>query len=455
MWRRVSTVGIALLRVIVGSRRGLGARLATALGALGGVWAKVGQMLSTRYDLLPADICEALRPLQGRSSGVAGNYGRAVVTRELGTLDAFARFDDTPVAAATIGQVHRATLASGRRVAVKILRPGVEAEYAADLRLLGGLARVLAPLLPRLSLPSLIAELEAVIAEELDLRFEAAHMRRMRKVLKSHDIRVPKVFGRLCTSRLLVTAWVDGVVMSDLLARADRETWLAAHGLTGKRVARRLLQSLQRQIFDANRFHGDLHPGNLIVSRSGRLHAIDFGSTSTTELGFLQTFTAFVRALAQRDHARAADQYCLLCIWPPSADARAYPVLRRALAQAMAAWTTRAEIATLDFAAKSVNQLSIALMTIVLQAGGSMQWEWLRITRAFSTMEATLGTLWPRVNYLKEIRRYLAQASSREALTSMTLIGATNILARLLDRLDEYLRLDASALRLQGVTEGL
>lgn len=457
VWQVVRTV----CRLVV--RRGRGDRLRHDLEALGGAWVKFGQMLSTRYDLLPADVCEALQPLQGRIPGVGGDYARTVVTRELGSMAAFASFEDAPVAAATVGQVHRATLTSGKRVAVKILRPDIQAIYLADLRLLALLARVVDLFVPRLRMRDLITELRSVVAEEIDLRFEADHLRRMRPLLRKHGLRVPKVHRALCTASVLVCDWVNGTVMTDVLAKTDRAAWLTSQDLTGKRVARRLLQSLQRQVFEANRFHGDLHPGNLIVSR-GRLTVIDFGSTSATERGFLDTFTAFVRALSGRDYARAADLYCLLCIWtPPSLMRKAkgvvigeagHSALRRQLVRVMADWSARADVAALPFSEKSINRLSTDLMTMILKAGGAMQWGWLRVTRAFSAMEGTLGVLWPRVNYLKEIRRYLRGASRREQAKPISLASVINMLTRLLDRIDEYGRIETSSLRMEGIAEG-
>ncbi len=438
-------------------RSGRGDRLRLELEQLGGAWVKFGQLLSTRYDLLPADICDALRPLQGKIAGEVGLDIRTVLGEKL--TAAFLSIAETPVAAATIGQVHRAQLSDGTAVAVKVLRPSAGPLYAIDLQLLGRVAAVVDRITPRFHLRDMAREMSTVVAEELDLRYEADHMRRMRPVLKEHGLRVPKVYRGLCSSQVLVSQWIDGTVMSDVLAIEDPEAWLRSQGLSGKKIGRKLLNSMNRQIFEGNRFHGDPHPGNLMIWK-GRIYLIDFGATSTTERAFLDTFTGFVRALANRDHARAADQYCLLCIWPTApADAaaadQAQACLRRELIRVMAAWTSRAEIAALPFEDKSINRLTIELMRVIFAAGGQANAGWLRITRAMSTMEATLGKLWPEVNYPKELRRYLRKAAAREPLAPIHVASLVNTVTRLLDRADEYTRLDGAVLRKQGITEGV
>lgn len=458
---RAARILIAILAARFSSRATRGQRLRVTLEQLGGAWAKLGQMLSTRYDLLPEDVCDALRSLQCRIPGQGGDYGRQSVTAALGSMAAFAEFQDEPIAAATISQVHRARLVSGDDVAVKVLRPGIRAQYAADFKLLGRVAWFINLFATRLSLPDLIAEMRAVVAEELDLRFEAEHMEQMRAVLRQHRIRVPATYPGLCTEQVMVCAWVDGTVMSDVLAMPDRDVWLRSRGLTGKRISRRLLNSLMRQVFETNRFHSDLHPGNLMIA-GRRLIAIDFGATSATDRNFLDTFTSFIAALAVRDYAHAADLYCLLCIWPqmrdaPRAKAQAnavHAMLRRALVRIMTAWAARAEVPGLPFAEKSINRLSLLLMATIRRVGGSMQWAWFPLTRAFSHIEATLGELWPKCNYMKELRRYRKGALKRERLRPIHLAALGNILMRALDRIDEWGRLQTTSTRLDGIQEG-
>ncbi len=462
-WRVI----VAAARAFIGPRRTLGARLCQQLEALGGAWVKVGQTLSMRYELLPADICDALRPLQGRMAGVSGGYGATVATRELGSLDMFADFPDAPIAAATIGQVHKARLRSGETVAVKVIRPHVRELYAADLTILSKLAWLIdhTPFLSRYRMRDMVIELRGVLAEELDFRFEAHHMHELRPVLQKRGVRVPKVYRQWCTSDLLVSAWVEGVTMSDVLAMPDLKVWLRTKGLSAKRIGRTLLRALNWLILWCNRFHGDLHPGNLIIGLCGRLFAIDFGTTSATERRFLDRFTTFLQALSTRNHAKAADVYCLLCVWPAKWSWQwAWAMwrgklgraeARRDLVRVMTNWAARTPIKTLPFVQKSIGQLSIDLMTVIRTSGGAMDWAWLKITRAYSTVEMTVGALWSAVDHVRELTRFMNRAAEREQLDRVSKVAVANGLTRLLAQANEYIQLNSVSLHAEGIVEGL
>ncbi len=458
---------------LIGHRATLGERLRLQLADLGGAWVKLGQFLSLRYDLFPADICDALRPLQGRIPGIGGSYAREIVARELGA-DALASFEDEPAASATVGQVHRATLHGGRRVAVKVLRPGIADLYRQDIRILRRLSYVTAVLnavcparlVPRLRMGDMVRELASVLSEEVDLRFEAANLKRMRKLLRKHKgVSAPRVHLRLCTAQVMVCDWVDGMVMRDLLALSadERARWLKAHRLTGKKLARWLVQSLNRQVYEDNRYHGDLNPGNDIIAKR-RHNLIDFGSASASERGFLYTFMRFSRALASKEYGRAADCYLLLCIPPRmSIVKRTWIVLsgrqviapvRRDLVRVMSEWATRAETKTIPFKEKSIDRLSTDMMQVIMKAGGSMQWSWLRLTRAFSTMESIVGVLWPELDYSKELARYLESADARETIDSLRVSSTINSAARIFDRLEEFSQLKTSSIRMDGIEGG-
>lgn len=467
---RFLAVVVALARVVPPlylGRPDRGARLREALQGLRGLWVKVGQALSVRHDLVPADICDALSLVQGRVPGLPG-IARQIVARELGSLDMFVDVSDDPVAAASVGQVHRWRLrSSGQWVAVKLLYPDVRERYARDLRVLTVVARVLTVVAPRLKAMESVRELRAVLDEELDLRYEANHMARMRPLLKKQGISTPRVFDAYCTADMLVCEWMPGIVMSDLLRLSPerRLAWFRQHGSNPTKVAKKLLRSLLTQVLEENRYHGDLHPGNIILSAGNAVSVLDFGTTSATEADFLARFVAFVRALTTRNYARAADLFCLLCVWPPrgalghALDALlarpGHGALRTELVTVMQRWVVRTEIAALPFHDKSIMRLTTDLMRVVLRWRGTMQWAWIRLSRALTSLDGTLAVLWPSIDYVREARKYLRSAEKRVKLARINPAVVLNRLVVLLDRIDEYGQIETASLRLEGLMKGL
>lgn len=440
--------------------------LRVRLESLGGVWVKLGQMMSTRHDLFPRETCDALKGLQYKMSGVPGPYGRDIVVAELGSMDAFESFEDDPCAAATTGQVHRGVLASShRKVAVKIIGEETREKYKTDLALLARVSWCLGWLSPRMKLRDLVEELTSILTEELDLRFEAAHMPLLRVMMKSQGLHVPRVHRKLCTASLLVTDYVDGTVMTDVLAMDRPEMFLRSKGMSGKRVSKKLLRCFERQVLEYNLYPGDMHPGNIIVSH--RLNVVDHGTTSASDKSFLARLTAFITSMSAGDYSRAADMYCLLCIWSKTSmiprwisvwwsgeEEQRHAEVRRQIARSLSAWATRARVNTLPFSARSFNRLSMDLAPIVLNNRGSMRWEWMRLTRAWSTIEGTIEVLWPRLNYVKELRLYFRKAAQRESIKPIRVEHIMNSAREIMEQVREGLALSTAWLRLEGVLQG-
>lgn len=441
---------VAIAKISIGPRKTLGTRLCRELKTLNGLWVKLGQMASTRYDLLPYDICEALQPLQANIEGTSGAYATDYVERELGK-DVFKSFNDKPVAAATIAQVHKAYLKNGTPVAVKILHSGIRQKYAQDIKLLGRLSWIVDKFRPQLMFSDMVSELVHTSKEDLDLRYEAHHQHLMRKILKKHHLHVPIVYKEYCTQNIMVSQWIEGTLLTDLL---EKPAELASLGFTGKKLSRRLLSSLQRQVFEHKRFHNDMHPGNIIITPD-KAWVIDFGSTAMVEAGFLDVFMSFNTALGTRHFARAADLYCSMSAWPQGVNTGGYAVLRRELIRIMENWYTQTQIKALPFNQKSIHCLAMQMMTAIMLAGGAMQWGWLRLSRAFFTLEGLLGSFYPELNQIKELNNYLAGAAERQKPIPINPVEMSNIMSRALARFDEYGRLKLSAMRFEGIEKEL
>jgi ubiquinone biosynthesis protein len=238
---------------------------------------KFGQIASTRDDLLPAVITDELAELRSSVPGLPFTVVRSVVETELGApLDSiFTSFDEEPLAAASIGVTHRAVLRDGRRVIVKVQRPGVEESVAIDGRVLIGGARNLerrSAAARRVGVVGLARELVSGITEELDFTREASNNAAMRRArVGDEGVDIPEIYADLTTRRMLVMDEVVGTSVSDQSA-------VDACGVSRAQLAKNLLDSFLSQILTDGVYHADPHPGNVLVDRHGTLWFIDFGA---------------------------------------------------------------------------------------------------------------------------------------------------------------------------------
>ncbi len=259
-----------------------GARLRLALQELGPIFVKFGQILSTRRDLVPPDVADELSQLQDRVKPFDGETARAIVEQALGrpVTEAFQSFDTTPLASASIAQVHAATLAGGREVVVKVLRPKIEKQIAADISLLNSVAALVDrahPSADKIRPREIVAEIETTLAAELDLQREGGNASVMRRMwLDSDDLYVPEIIWSHTAERALTMERVRGIPSDDIAA-------LDAAGIDRKALAAKGVRVFYTQVFRDNFFHADAHAGNIWVDgdparkSNPRFIALDFG----------------------------------------------------------------------------------------------------------------------------------------------------------------------------------
>lgn len=253
-----------------------GQRLARALTDLGPSFVKLGQALSTRADLVGEAVAEDLAQLRDRLDPFPGADARAMIEEALGRpIDTlYARFEDAAVAAASIAQVHFAETPDGRQVAVKVLRPGVEAAFARDLDLMDWLARLalaVQPKLARLKPVEVVRTVADSVALEMDLRMEAAAASELADNFKGDEsFRIPAVDWDRTAKRVMTIERVDGLPV-------DRIDALRAAGHDPDRILAHAADAFFNMVFRDGFFHADLHPGNLFVNAQGNLVAVDFG----------------------------------------------------------------------------------------------------------------------------------------------------------------------------------
>ena len=291
-------------------------RIRKALEDLGPIYVKFGQILSTRRDLLPDDIAEELARLQDRVPPFPGARAKAMIEAAEGQSigEVFLSFEETPLASASIAQVHAARLHDGTEVVVKVLRPNVRQHIRRDvslLRTVAGMAEHYWKESRRLRPCEVIAEFEKTLYDELDLLREAANASQLRRNFSgSGMLYVPEIYWAYCRPNVMVMERISGISVSDTVA-------LRASGIDLKSLSERGVELFFTQVFRHNFFHADMHPGNIFVSPAGQYMAVDFGIMGTLnpvdQRYLAENFLAFFR----RDYRRVAELH-VESEWVPS-----------------------------------------------------------------------------------------------------------------------------------------
>ncbi len=436
--RIFSSCGLGpLLRGTEGRSASLARSLSEALDRSGVVFVKFGQVLSTRRDLLPPEFIAELSRLQDRVRPLPWTQIEQVLREELGGTEVFAEIDRQPLAAASIAQVHAATLRTGERVVVKVLRPGIASLVERDLDIMARLARrteARSPWARTLGAVALAEGFAAALREELDFRVEAGNLAAVSAANgplngpaldgEAAQVVIPHAHHDLSTRRVLVMQRLDGIAVSQAgaaLADGDRE-WLA----------RGLLDCLLRQIVIDGVFHADPHPGNIMLLADGRLGLIDFGSVGRLDSELRAALQRLLLALDRRDPVALTDALLEVTARPDALD-------QRALERSVGALLVR------HLAAGRVPDATMfaELFRIVTRHELAVPPEFAATFRAMSTLEGGLTLLAPGFDIVAEAERFgqtqlherLGPASLKAAATD-EIIALLPMLRRLPRRVD-------------------
>jgi ubiquinone biosynthesis protein len=273
-------------------------RVRVTLEQLGPTFIKLGQLLSTRPDILPPEYILELSKLLDDTPPAPVDEIVPIIERELGgPLERFfAHFEETPLASASIGQVHKAILHDGQQVVVKVQRPGTESIIEADLHLLMTQARFLEGRSETLShhgLVDIVQEFSHALRDELDYTSEGRNADRLRSLIQAHDVLIPHVYWKLTTRRVLTMGALEGIKLTEL-AR------LRAYGYDMRTVAERVAQVYLHQVFIYGIFHGDPHPANILLCDS-KVGLVDFGIVGYVTTRVKEDLGDLLFALVQRN----------------------------------------------------------------------------------------------------------------------------------------------------------
>lgn len=416
-------LSLVLLRLKL-TRRADAATVGQHLGdffqRMGVLWVKIGQLLSLRVDLFPRELCDELSKLQDQAQGFDPAIAKSLIEADLGCPigRVFDQFDARPFAAASISQVHRARLKDQQtRVAIKVRKPDAQQSFARDMKVI----RWLLVSLDRWSIGAhmrwtdMLWEIEQLMEEELDYSFEVSNMKRMRKRLRRHNIYVPKVYAQFSSQRILVMEFVQGVLMSDYLKVAHQAperlaNWHKENNVDPEKLGKALFYSNLRQLFEDNLFHGDLHPGNIVLLRNSRIAFIDFGSVGFSDTDFLEKYALYLEAMVNKQYAKVFDIYLL---FPDSIPATDLSDLKDVFVTKLQQWEERSNIRDLPYEEKNISALNDSLLGVLGEYRIAMTWSVLRFMRAHTTLDAGIRELIPRTSVHSLLKKYFSKRTRR------------------------------------------
>lgn len=407
-------------------------RLCRVMQELGPTFVKLGQMLSTRADLLPREFVDELASLQDHVPPFPGDEARAVVAEEFDrpVEDVFTEFSAEPVASASIAQVHSARMRDGTKVAVKIMRPGIEQTLRSDINILYTLAELLEGQLDLgITTPSGIVEaFDRAISQEVDFRIEANNAQEFREALADIEgVAVPRVHRQFTTRRVMTLDWVDGTKLSQL----------ATTGADANKVMERLVEATYEQIFVAGFFHADPHPGNLVVDDDSLLTYLDFGLMGRITPEMRDTLEAIFVAVIFRDAEGAARTLYRAGTSDGRVDLRALAAEIDVLLQRYGGTSLQEQ---------DTSQIALQLVDLARRHGLRLPQEYAVLARTEVALDGIARELVPGWDMMEAVRPYALRLASEQLDPEKvggdllrTALGSVNVLKDLPAQLDQLL----------------
>ncbi|WP_289020442.1 AarF/UbiB family protein [Desulfobacter postgatei] len=379
-------------------------RIRMVLEELGPTFIKMGQVLSSRPDLIPLDLTRELAKLQDKVPSFSFEQVGQIILSEFGRpiSEVFHSFEEAPFASASIGQVHRAKLSSKEQVAVKVQRSGIRKTIEVDLEIIHYLAQVMEKNLEDMAIfrpVKIVEEFAQSLEKELDYMVEAANMEQMAdQFAREPDIRIPEVYWSHSTQRVLCMEYIRGIKADDVEA-IDRA------GLDRKKITRIGADFVMRQIFEFGFFHADPHPGNIFILEDQRICMIDFGMTGFVDSTTRELFIDLLQALASKNTRNTARLLCRLTEPDPSVNMAA---LEKDIAQFCAVYLSR------KLEEINPSRMIHQFLELCTQHGLRIPPDLFLMMKAFISIEGVARTLDPQFDLLNHARPYIKSATLRK-----------------------------------------
>jgi ubiquinone biosynthesis protein len=372
-------------------------RIRMVFEELGPAFVKLGQMLSTRPDLVPEEFVTEFKKLQDEAPRFDTETVKTIVEDELqypcDTL--FSSFDEEPIAAASIAQVHRATLSDGTHLTVKVQRPGIEKIITADLSILYILAGLIVRYFPSTELYNplgIVDEFSKTIQRELNFVIEASNAERMARYFAGDiTLVIPKVFWEYTTKKVLVTEYIEGISIDKI----DR---LKEEGYDLEEITNNSINIFLKQVLVHGYFHGDLHPGNILILKDNRIGLIDFGIVGRINKKMMESVASIFIASLREDYDAIAEEYAEMGILEETVDIEEF---KRDLRNMLEPYYGQP--------LKNINTGEILLETIkvCIKHKIKVQKEYILLSRSIMTLEGVARQVNPYFNMLEEGKPFI------------------------------------------------
>ncbi len=387
-------------------------RIRLVFEELGPTFIKLGQMLSTRQDLIPDEYVNEFKKLQDEVPPFDIKTVKETIEDELKyPCDVlFDTFDDEPIAAASIAQVHRATLSDGTKLIAKVQRPRIEKTTETDISILFTLAGLVARYIPALEWYNpvgIVEEFSRSMRKELDFIIEAANAERMARYFEDDPkLKVPKVYWEYTTKRVLIMEYIEGISIGDIPR-------LKSEGYDMGLIAKNSVNIFLKQVLVHGFFHGDLHPGNILILKDNRIALIDFGIVGRINKKMMESFATIFISLLREDYEAIAEEYVEMGLFTGSVDLEEF---KRDIRDVVEPYYGR------PLKDVKSGELMLETIRVGMKHGIKVQKEFLLLSRSSMTLEGVARQIDPEFNLLEEgkpfIKSLLVQRFSPARVTN-------------------------------------
>lgn len=396
---------------------------------MGGMWVIISRLAALRGDLLGERFCQEVSKVRDRARPLPAAVVQRIIDEQLRGLatsfdEVFSELDPEPLSARSFGQFHRARLANGRAVVIRVRLPDAPDRAKTDwlwLRVIKFILEQL-DLEPHLRWDDLLFEVKQTTDDLLDFRTEVNELKRIRKLLRPRRIYVPEVFEKLCTESLMVTEYIEGVTVGDLERLHKRSPdraleWMAHNKILGNRVWRRLFNAHHELLFEHNLFYTELQPSSILLLRGGRIALVSLNTIGTMEADVQSNLRQLARALSESDYTKACDTYLRM---GPALPYKDLTEMRQLLLRALRKWESRTHVKNCPYFEKSLAAAMDAMARCASSQELPTSWNLARLQLAERTLEPTLEFFGSSKNSLAALKRYDRAAQLRSIRNATT-----------------------------------